>query len=84
MSSIELVKMSNKGQLVVPQGIREQAKLNPGERFIAFSIDEGVVFKKVDLPDFESFAKEIETQFKSKKITKKDIKGALKWSRKSS
>jgi bifunctional DNA-binding transcriptional regulator/antitoxin component of YhaV-PrlF toxin-antitoxin module len=82
---IELVKMSGKGQLVVPQDIRETAHLMPGERFVAFPVQEGVLFKKVKIPkvklDFESLSREIQFQFKKNKIKKRDIKEAIKWAR---
>jgi len=65
---MELVKMSTKGQLVVPQNVRDIAKLTPGERFVAFPLQEGVLFKRVQIPkvklDFESLSKEVEKQFK--------------------
>jgi len=87
-NNFELVKMSVKGQLVVPQDIRISAHLSPGERFMAFPVDEGVLFKKIEIPkvklDFESLSKEIEAQFKKNKIKKSDIKEAVKWSRKNS
>jgi AbrB family looped-hinge helix DNA binding protein len=81
MSKIDLVKMSSKGQLVVPQDIRESIDMKPGERFVAFAIDDGVVFKKVKIPDFEKLAKDVESQFKKNKVTRSDLKEALKWSR---
>lgn len=86
MTDTDLVKMSSKGQLVVPQDIREIAKLSPGERFVAFPVQEGVLFKRVDIPkvklDFKSLANEIEEQFKKNSIKKSDIKEAIKWARK--
>jgi bifunctional DNA-binding transcriptional regulator/antitoxin component of YhaV-PrlF toxin-antitoxin module len=85
-SDIELVKMSDKGQLVVPQDIRESQSLTPGERFVAFPVQDGVLFKKVEIPkvklDFESLAKEIEAQFKKNKVKQKDLAEAVKWARK--
>lgn len=84
--SLDLVKMSIKGQLVVPQNIREIAQLHPGERFIAFPVDKGVLFKKVDIPrvklDFKSLATEIEGQFRKNRVGKSDLKEAVRWARK--
>lgn len=83
---MEFVKMSDKGQLVVPQDIRESQSLTPGERFVAFPVQDGVLFKKVEMPkvklDFENLAKEIEAQFKKAKIKQKDVAEAVKWVRK--
>ena len=81
----DLVKMSSKGQLVVPQSIREELGLEPGDRFAAFPVKEGILFKRLDvtarLAEFEAFAEEIREQFKKNKITKKDIADAIKWVR---
>lgn len=85
-NDIELVKMSEKGQLVVPQEIRKMSNLTPGERFVAFPIRGGVLFKKVEIPkvklDFESLSKDIESQFKKNKIKESDVKEAIRWARK--
>ena len=73
----EFVKMSPKGQLVVPQEIREEESFKAGDRFIAFSVKEGVLFKRVEMPnakvEFEKLSKEIEAQFKKQKINTKDV-----------
>lgn len=85
-SEPEVVKMSGKGQLVVPQDIRNTVGLTPGERFVAFPVEEGVLFKKVNIPKvklkFESLAKEIEAQFRRNNVKKKDVEEAIKWARK--
>ena len=78
----ELVKMSPKGQLVVPQEVRKQASFEPGDRFVAMPVEEGVLFKKVDLKkEFERLSKETTTHFKKHKITQKDIDEAVIWAR---
>ena len=82
----EIVKMSSKGQLVVPQEIREQAGFEPSDRFVPFRVKEGVLFKKIKMPDiqveFNSLAKEIQQQFGSRKVTPSDVNEAVKWARK--
>ncbi len=87
MSTIsEFVKMSDKGQLVVPQEIRASLNLNPGETFVAFPVEDGILFKKVEMPDLEAefnkLSKEIRAKFRKNKVVKKDIKEAIKWARK--
>src|SRR3989338_6793448 len=66
----ELVKMSPKGQLVVPQDIRLRENFKPSDRFVAFGVKDGVLFKKIDMPnvkaEFESLSKEIAKQFRKK------------------
>jgi bifunctional DNA-binding transcriptional regulator/antitoxin component of YhaV-PrlF toxin-antitoxin module len=82
----DLIKMSPKGQLVVPQEIREKQGFLPGDRFVGFQVKDGVFFKKVKIPDvkleFEKLSKEIEKQFKKQKVEMKDVEKAIKWARK--
>lgn len=86
MAGTEVVKMSSKGQLVVPEDIREAEGFEAGDRFISLPIKEGVLFKKIQIPDvkaeFERLSKEIGTHMKQRRITPKDIKEAIKWARK--
>ena len=81
----ELVKMSPKGQLVVPQGIREKEHFEIGYRFMPFAVKGGILFKKLEMPDikqeFESISKEIQKQFEKEKITEEDVAEAIKHSR---
>lgn len=81
----ELVKMSPKGQLVVPKEIRLNERFKPTDRFVAFGVRGGVLFKKVDIPtvkaEFESLSREIVEQFKARKVKEKDVAEAIKWAR---
>ena len=82
----ELVKMSPKGQLVVPQEIRVREKFLPGDRFVPFPVKDGILFKRVKIPDakaeFVKLAKSVEAQFKKQNITEKDVTEAVQWARK--
>jgi len=86
MDEIELVKMSPKGQLVVPKEIRDLENFKPSDRFAPFHVKGGILFKRVKMPnvkaEFTSLAKEIEKQFKKEQITGKDVDEAVKWARK--
>ena len=82
----ELVKMLPKGQLVVPQEIREKEGFEAGDRFIPFEIKEGILFKKVKMPnikqEFEKLSRDIQRRFQSTGVSKDDAKEAVKWARK--
>ena len=82
----EFVKMSPKGQLVVPQQIREEENLSTGDRFIALAMKEGVLFKRVKMPDvkaeFEKLSREVRAQFKDNRVSRNNVEEAVKWARK--
>ncbi|MEK6921991.1 MAG: AbrB/MazE/SpoVT family DNA-binding domain-containing protein [Nanoarchaeota archaeon] len=82
----DLVKMSPKGQLVVPQDIREKEGFNPGDRFVPFHIADGILFKKVKIPDvkseFEKLSKQIELKLKKQNVTSADVDEAVRLARK--
>ena len=81
----ELVKMSPKGQLVVPREIRIKERFKPSDRFVAFDIKGGVLFKRVHIPDvkveFRGLSREIAKQFKEREVGDKDVEEAIKWAR---
>jgi len=83
---LEIVKMSAKGQLVVPQQIRAKEGFAVGDRFIPLQVKDGVLFKRIELPnikgEFEKLSAEVEEQFKKAKVSRKDLSGAIKWARK--
>jgi len=85
MTENELVKMSPKGQLVVPQEIREKEGFKSGDRFMPFQIKEGILFKRIKIPDlkaeFSKISKEIQKQFQKKGLKKEELKEAIKWAR---
>ena len=81
----ELVKMSPKGQLVVPQEIRQKEGFRPGDRFVPLQIKEGILFKKVKIPnlknEFKKLSEEIQKQLELRNIKEGEVKEAIKWAR---
>lgn len=84
----ELVKMSPKGQLVVPQDIREAEGFHPGDRFVPFPVKDGVVFKRIRLPEvkaeFEQLARQVSAKLRQRKVSRNVVGEAVAWARKSS
>lgn len=84
----DLVKMSPKGQLVVPQEIRDKEGFSTGDRFVPFPIKGGILFKKIKIPDvkveFREISKEIEKQFKKQNVNSDDVDEAVRWARRRS
>ena len=85
---METIKMSKKGQIVVPKSIRETLGLSPEDKFIAYGKDEYVVFKKIDFPElareFEDLVRTTTKIAKARGIKEADIKKELAAYRKNS
>jgi len=81
MANIATTKMSSKGQVVIPEGIRKRLKLKTGAQFVVVSDNNVVILKKITSPSMEEFdeliakARKIAKQAGLKKI---DIKEAIK------
>ena len=85
MAQEELVKMSSKGQLVVPRHIREKEGLKSSDRFVAIEVRDGVLFKRVEIPDvkvdFNSLSRDIASHFRKHRIKQGDVAEGVKWAR---
>jgi AbrB family looped-hinge helix DNA binding protein len=78
---VELTKISQKGQVVIPQDIRKKLGIKTGTRFAVFGEKDTVIFKKVEMPSIEDFKKLTEKTSriaKKRGITKKDIEEAIR------
>jgi AbrB family looped-hinge helix DNA binding protein len=51
--SIETIKMSSRGQVVIPQDIREAIGADEGTIFAVTSSEDAVVLKKINMPSKE-------------------------------
>ncbi len=69
---IELTKMSSRGQIVIPQKLRDRMKVKEGSVFAVFGSDDSFVLKKIAVPDKERFLRSLE------KISKEGRRNAEK------
>ena len=79
--TVETVKMSSKGQIVIPTGIRDLIGADEGTIFAVTSDKDTVVLKKVDLPSKEELitqltrvAKENRTRLEKRGFTEADLR----------
>ena len=56
----ETIKMSSRGQIVIPQDIREEIKASEGTIFSVVSAKDAIILKKISTPSKEDLIKEIE------------------------
>ena len=59
IEQMEIAKVSSKGQLVIPQNIRERLKIKEGSMFAIASCDGSLVLKKIENPIKEADLKTI-------------------------
>jgi AbrB family looped-hinge helix DNA binding protein len=80
----EIVKMSPKGQLVVPKAIREQIGFEPSDRFIAMAVEDGVIFKKIDIDveqEYDRLSQQVQERFEREDIDENAVEDAIEWVR---
>ncbi|MEK6922231.1 MAG: hypothetical protein AABX08_00340 [Nanoarchaeota archaeon] len=58
--NIETIKMSSKGQIVIPQRIREELRAEEGSMFAVISSRNSVILKKIETPSKEDLIKDLE------------------------
>ena len=86
---IEITKMTSKGQVVIPQDIREDKKIKAGEKFLVYDLDDSIILKRIQglketntMQEFEDTFKSMCKTAKTKKLTKEDIEREIESYRK--
>ncbi len=85
MKNIEITSMSSRGQVVIPQSLRERLRIREGEKFIVIGEENTIVLKKIERPSFKGLEKLLNKtrEFaKKKKVKETDIEEAITESRK--
>ena len=55
MTEVEFTKVSSKGQVVIPQDIRESMKLKPGTHLAVIEQKDAILLKKIEMPKIKSW-----------------------------
>lgn len=79
---LKVSRLTSKGQVTVPQAIRERLGLQEGDRVAFVEEDEQVVLKKASVIAFNHLADEIATEAEKLGITEEDVLLELKRVRK--
>jgi len=78
--TIATTKMSSRGQVVIPESIRDRLKLGPGVQFAVFAQDDVVMFKVINPPSAGEFARlkrELQHQARRSGLKRSDIPKAI-------
>lgn len=85
MSEVELTKLSSKGQIVIPQTVRDELSLREGETFAVVGREDTIILKKVEVPSKMEVFRKIHcwgTAFAKKKgLKESDVQAAIDRSR---
>jgi AbrB family looped-hinge helix DNA binding protein len=80
---MDVTKISSKGQVVIPKPIRDSLDLMEGDRLIAYSRGDLIIFKRLN--DEESIlsllSQPIREKMEKLDITKKDVEDAVEWAK---
>ena len=80
MENIQITSISSRGQVVIPQNLRERLRIQAGEKFIVIGEDNTIVLKKLEMPSFsgvDKLLKKTREFAKEKGLKKSDVKEAI-------
>ena len=55
MHDVITTRLSSKGQVVIPEPIRQRMRLKPGVRFVVVGDDDAIVLRPITAPSLEEF-----------------------------
>ncbi|MBI5753616.1 AbrB/MazE/SpoVT family DNA-binding domain-containing protein [Candidatus Peregrinibacteria bacterium] len=71
MNQIQVTSVSSKGQIVIPNNIRETMGISMGTKLIMLTDGENLLLKPIQTPNFEDFKKLVtKTGFKKTNVQK--------------
>lgn len=78
--NVETIRMSSKGQIVIPQDVREELHVDEGTVFAVVGSKDTIILKRITTPSKEElikslglFAKKATLRLQNKGITEKDL-----------
>lgn len=80
MRTVEVVSMSPKGRVVIPEDVRERLGFKAGTKFVVFGSGDKVILKTLDepmVPDFASLLRESRRQARKAGMKRSDIAKAI-------
>jgi AbrB family looped-hinge helix DNA binding protein len=80
MKNLATTKMSSKGQVVIPEDIRNRLKLTTGSRFVVVGKDDVIILKSIKPPSMDEFndlIKEARKKAKKANLKRSDISDAV-------
>ncbi len=57
MSAFQVTTITSRGQVVIPQAIREDLEIIPGNKFVVIGSGDTIILKKMEMPSAEDLKK---------------------------
>lgn len=80
MSEVETTRVSTRGQVVIPQSIREKVHLEPGQLFVVHGEGDTIVLKRIETPDADEMQRLLEwgeSYAEEEGISREDVAQAI-------
>ncbi len=80
MKALATARMSSKGQVVIPEAVRNKLGLTAGSQFVVVGENDVVIMKTITRPsmrDFDSLVKKARRQARSAGMTRSDVSRAV-------
>jgi AbrB family looped-hinge helix DNA binding protein len=81
MAELATTRLSSKGQVVIPEDVRQKLKLKPGDQFVVVGEGDVVILKTIAPPsmkDFDALVSKARGQARRAGMKPKDIAAAIK------
>ncbi|MFT4304606.1 MAG: AbrB/MazE/SpoVT family DNA-binding domain-containing protein [Candidatus Woesearchaeota archaeon] len=79
---VELTRISEKGQIVIPSSLRKEMKINRSDQFMIFGQDGTVILKKIEKnvfkKTFDEISKPLQKVSKQAKLSRTDLMRSIK------
>ena len=79
---VELTRISEKGQVVIPSSLRKEMGIKKSDQFIVFGEENTIILKKIEKPaikkSFDEIANPLRKAAKELGLTKQDLTKAIK------
>ena len=79
---VELTRISEKGQVVIPSSLRQEMGIKRADQFMIFGEDNTIILKKIEKlalkKTFDEIAKPLREVAKKAGLTKADVQKAIK------
>jgi AbrB family looped-hinge helix DNA binding protein len=81
MSGLATTRLSSKGQVVIPEEIRTELRLEPGAQFVVLTDADVVILKRIDAPprsEIRALAAKVRRQARQAGVQAADLKKAIR------